>query len=112
MTIGTVRGKENLALGAAALAMALAGCGANHNSIYRYQPLEKHGPAIVSVDAKQRLVIVSGPDPKSDPAGLRMYCAEPSPDVYSVLAQSFTGSANGGTGTGGAINAAVQAAFK
>jgi hypothetical protein len=96
---------------------ALAGCGANHHSIYRYQPLKKYVPAIVSLDAKQRVILVGGANQQSNHSsaaadeGSRMFCAEPSPDVFSVLAQSFSGKASGGTGSGGTVSADLGVAF-
>ena len=71
-------------------AMILAGCGANHNSIYRTTELES-GKSIV-VDAKQRLITsveaTGGPGlnrPK------QIICAEPSPDVAQALSESISG---------------------
>lgn len=63
-------------------ALLLAGCGANHNSIYRYQPVEAAGTSLTMVDAKQRAIIHAG----------SKTCTEPPPDVFSVYAQSLAAS--------------------
>jgi hypothetical protein len=59
----------------------LTACGANHNSIYRYQPLV-NGKSLTLIDAKQRAIIQSG----------TKTCTEPPPDVFSVYAQSLAAS--------------------
>ncbi|AJP73203.1 hypothetical protein [Sphingomonas hengshuiensis] len=57
----------------------LSACGANHNSIYRYKPIADGANSILSLDAKQRVVIRQGDK----------FCSEPPPDVFSVYAQSL-----------------------
>lgn len=104
--------------------LALAGCGANHDSIYRFKTLPSDSATMTAIDAKQRLVMTSPagrrPQPSSShvqdshaqdekassgtteprPSGsdssgdivYRMrFCAEASPDVFSVLAQALSG---------------------
>lgn len=81
---------------ALAAGVVLAGCSANHHSIYRHQPLGSELPSATLVDAKQR-AILTAMVPGVGPQGARdrfAVCAEPSPDVFTVLAQgaSATGS--------------------
>ena len=92
----------------------IQGC-AEANSIYRHKRLDKIGiSTITAVDAKQRLIYTQRPepkDPKEDPS-FRRFCAEPSPDIFSVLSQAASGNGSfaGGADAKGA-NAALQGAF-
>lgn len=91
----------------------LAGCGANYHSIFR--TYDESGNNIAILDAKQR-VILSNQGAKlvdgkivPDPAAYRRYCAEPSPDVFSVLGSSL--SASGALGfDGDKVDAAANIA--
>ena len=88
-----------LAAGAVAL-LCLGACGANHYSIYRYQSLADDRPSAMLIDAKQRAVI-SATAPASatstaSASGSVVVCAEPSPDVFSVLAQAASGTGSFG----------------
>lgn len=79
------------------VSLALSGCGANFNSVYRKFDITKLES--VSIDAKQR-VIITGQKPgfvaangdKVEPQ--LVACAEPSPDALSVLGASFGGSSS------------------
>lgn len=97
--------------------LLLSGC-ANLNSIYREAYLSRNEPSIIIVDAKQRAILTSPrPAAVSDSSGklqfvesYRAFCAEPSPDVFSVLSQAASASGQFGRDTT-SINAALQAAF-
>ncbi len=97
-----------------ATSLLVQGC-AEANSIYRHKRIDKEGiSTITAVDAKQRFVYTQRPEPNNpneDPS-FRRFCAEPSPDVFSVLSQAASGS---GSFTAGAdakgANAALQGAF-
>ena len=95
---------------AVALAMlGLVGCSANHHSIYRNQLLG--APSLTLVDAKQR-GIVAAPPVGDDGRPQLVVCAEPSPDVFTVLAQAA--SATGSFGQQAdpkSIQAAASAAY-
>lgn len=93
----------------------LGGCGANHHSIYRSQPIDAQQPILTMIDAKQRVIIAS-PVPKNASTAMNSpsvrFCAEPSPDVFSVLAQSASASGSFGQGADpAAIQAALSAAY-
>lgn len=102
------------------LAAALSACGANHHSIFRDQALVAPSEAIL-VDAKQRAVLTSlyykykreqdGSWTESE--SVRRFCSEPSPDVFSVIAQSMSlaGSFGQESADPAAIQAALNAAF-
>lgn len=64
------------------LALCVGACSANHHSIYRSKPFADD--TLVTVDAKQRAIVRKG----------GKICTEPSPDVFAVLAQSFSGDAS------------------
>ncbi|MDX2299319.1 MAG: hypothetical protein NW204_06300 [Xanthomonadaceae bacterium] len=68
--------------------VVLGGC-ANWKSIHRSADIPDSAHAI-SVDAKQRFLISN----KVDKETLKRFCAEPSPDVFSVLASSLGASAS------------------
>lgn len=81
----------------------LAGCSANHNTAFRLKELESNKTAVVAFDAKQRAIL------KSDE---ERFCSEPSPDVFSVMAQAFSGGASfGKSADPKALNAALNLAF-
>lgn len=91
-------------LAAAAFFLALVGCSANHYSIHHRDDLTKTATVatVVSVDAKQRAILYSG----------GRFCSEPSPDVFAVLAQAFSGGAEfSKSADPKAIEAAITAAF-
>ncbi len=70
--------------------IAVSACSANHNSVYRYKGLSGNRDAIILVDAKQRAVlsrVVAKTNGNSN--AIRRFCSEPSPDVFSVIAQSL-----------------------
>jgi len=83
----------------AVCALALVGCSANNNSIFRTHDVAGNGPGAVNValiDAKQRAIITQR---TSNPENRSIVCPEPSPDVFSVLGSSF--GAGGAFGTQG-----------
>jgi hypothetical protein len=112
--------------------LMLYACSANHHSIYRYQTVADGGTALVAVDAKQRVILIGkGPSPtglqnspagsgdagiidgqKSDQLGVRRFCAEPSPDVFSVVAQALSAGGTFGKSVDPAtLEVALNAAF-
>lgn len=94
---------------AAAVLLTLVGCSANHHSIYRHQAVE--ATSLTVVDAKQRAILAAVPSGASSPEG-RRFCAEPSPDVFAVIAQALSvGGSFGRSGDPKAIEAALNAAF-
>ncbi|MFA5353202.1 MAG: hypothetical protein WC291_03150 [Thermodesulfovibrionales bacterium] len=116
--------KMNLLKFALLSIMFLGGCSANHYSIHREDHLDSDESMVIAVDAKQRLllsnVITRTTEARSttDPAAakllttekIRRYCAEPSPDVFSVLSQAASGGGSFGQ-TANSMNIALQAAF-
>jgi len=112
--------KKNLLKFALIAAIFLSGCSANHYSIHRTDHLDSDESAVIMVDAKQRFllsnVITKGteavPGTPNTTEKHRRYCAEPSPDVFSVLSQSASGSGSFGRGADPkSMNIALQAAF-
>jgi len=97
--------------------LTLAGCS---SAIYRQSAIQGSNPVAISVDARQR-VLLSQNDPTvparngahagaaNDPT-FRRFCAEPSPDVFTVLGVGASGGASFSQDTKG-LNAALQAAF-
>ncbi|MGA7178508.1 MAG: hypothetical protein WBX11_02825 [Thiobacillaceae bacterium] len=71
-------------------AMLISGC-AELASIYRSQDLATDKAHIVSIDAKQRVVLTNPSKSKADGAAtaLLRFCAEPPPDVFTALAASL-----------------------
>lgn len=76
----------------AVMPIILSACGAAHHSIFRNRTVRSDGPSIIAVDAKQR-TILAVPHPRlvgtTREQQMRM-CAEASPDVFSVIAQSLS----------------------
>jgi len=99
------------------VALVLGGC-AN----YIHEVDKVSGAQVISLDAKQRAVLTSerpdtrvvrradGTREKEFVATYRVFCTEPSPDVFSVLSQALSASGSLGRDAASA-NAAVQAAF-
>lgn len=84
-------------------------CGANHNAVFRQTALSGDGDQVITVDAKQRSLLVAG---RAGGGEARRYCAEPSPDVFSVVAQALSGGGSFGQGADPAsVEAALNAAF-
>ncbi len=76
-------------------AFCLAGCASAPPSVFRQFDLDKGYS--VSTDATQRAIINTRTHPSSRPGRVnpeRIVCAEPSPDVASVVANSFAFSGN------------------
>lgn len=94
---------------AAAVLLVLYGCSANHHSIYRHQSIKP--PSVTIVDAKQRAILAAVPLPDSS-VDIPRFCAEPSPDVFAVIAQAVSGGGSfGQSGDPKTIQAALNAAF-
>lgn len=94
---------------AAAVLVALTGCSANYHSIYRHQAIES--PSVTTIDAKQRAILAAAPTSNSNVV-IPRFCAEPSPDVFAVIAQAVSGGASfGQSGDPKTIQAALNAAF-
>lgn len=93
--------------------LVLAGC---TGAIYRQSPIQGSAPVAISVDARQRVLISQLDQAVPAVAGaavdptFRRFCAEPSPDVFTVLGVSASGGASFSQDTKG-VNAALQAAF-
>ena len=99
------------------IALVLGGC-AN----YIHQVDSVTGAEVISLDAKQRAVLTSErpvsevvlkADGKAEKVFVKTYrafCAEPSPDVFSVLSQALSASGSFGKDAT-SVNAALQAAF-
>lgn len=86
------------ALGACAMglaALSLAGCSAKWNTAFRDRPIRPDGPSVITVDAKQRHVLIQpefeNTSEDANVVKLRM-CAEPAPDVFAAIATSGSGS--------------------
>jgi hypothetical protein len=101
-------------------AVLLSGCTANHNTAFRMRNLEGTDPVLFSMDAKQRAIIVSNYQTfvGKNANGVetteltRRFCSEPSPDVFSIMAQSLgAGGSFGKSGDPASIEAAFNLAF-
>lgn len=89
------------------LAMLMSGCS---GSIYRSVDLPTAAPHAIVIDARQRVLISQA---RRDDPNYRQFCAEPSPDVFTVLGVAASGGANlnlSGTSPR-SVSAALQAAF-
>jgi hypothetical protein len=101
---------------AVSLLIFLGGCTANQKAIHKVDNLEGRGPVVISVDAKQRAIIANwrqyqGSGTRSNEQ-TRRFCSEPSPDVFSVVAQSLSvGGSFGQNASPASIEAALNAAF-
>jgi len=80
------------------LLTALAGCSANFHTVFRKTALDGEPKTLIALDAKQRTVV----------GNKDKVCAEPSPDVFAVIAQSLS---TGGTFAKSANPASLQAAL-
>lgn len=89
------------------MATLTTGCS---GSIYRQRPVAGIDPVAITVDARQR-VLLSQRDPRENNPAFRRFCAEPSPDVFTVLGVSGSGGGTLGLGADRSVNAALQAAF-
>lgn len=96
-----------------AATLLLAACGANRNSIFRYQKIDPTQSGIITVDAKQRAILVGGKQTTAaDGTNIRQFCSEPSPDVFSVVAQALSaGGTFGKSADPKSIELALNAAF-
>ncbi|UYV16351.1 hypothetical protein [Porphyrobacter sp. ULC335] len=78
-------------------AVTLAGCSAKWNTAFRDRPIPA-GPSVITVDAKQRHVLIQpefepSPNPGEEPRFVKLrMCAEPAPDVFAAIATGGSGS--------------------
>jgi hypothetical protein len=101
------------------LTAILSACSANHYSIHQKDQLASDSSTVIAVDAKQRFLLSNITESTSGNQSIpkkteirRRFCLEPSPDVFSVLSQSFSGSGSfGQTADPKSINIALKAAF-
>lgn len=105
---------KRMAFGLLAICLLTGGC-ARLNSIYRTKDIDKGGTAkVLLIDAKQRAILTSERPVRQEGgtyiATYRAFCAEPSPDVFTVLSQAASLSGSFGQDTT-SINAALQAAM-
>lgn len=89
-------------------ASIVAGC-ANENSIFRENRLSTTRPTVITMDAKQRNVMIV-PEMEQGRANQWRVCAEASPDVFSALSTS-AGADLGFGQSGGQTDARAQAAI-
>lgn len=71
---------------------------------------------VITVDAKQRAILSAhrllGADGKPNSASVRAFCSEPSPDVFSVIAQSLSaGGSFGKTANPASLDIALNLAY-
>ena len=115
--------KMNLLKFALVSTIFLSGCGANHYAIHHEDQFNSDKSAVIAVDAKQRFLLSNvitkttgstqgSPSTPMTTEKYRRYCAEPSPDVFSVLSQAASGGGSfGQTADPKSMNIALQAAF-
>lgn len=90
------------------LLAATTACSANHHAVFRQTTLSGSDHSIITVDAKQRSILVAG----GAEGESRRFCAEPSPDVFSVVAQALSGGGSFGRNADPvSVEAALNAAF-
>ena len=104
----------------AVMPIILSACGAAHHSIFRNRTVRSDGPSIIAVDAKQRTILAvpqvtvpatGGANTSPTRVGQIRMCAEASPDVFSVIAQSLSATGTfGQTADPRAIEAAASIA--
>lgn len=99
------------AFGMAITCLALGACSANYNTAFRDVTIDPLPNALV-VDAKQRAILSANLPVDSSGnvlrAEARRFCSEPSPDVFSVIAQALGA---GGSFSQGADPASIEAAL-
>lgn len=98
------------------VATMLNACTANQNSIYRVRSLSDTGTHVITMDAKQRSLLSAfrllDRNGKPNGTAVRAFCAEPSPDVFSVVAQSLSaGGSFGKSADPTSVQAALNLAF-
>lgn len=90
------------------VALLLSACS---GAIHKEFPIANKAPVAISVDARQRMIFVE-PERGAADSTYRRYCAEPSPDVFTVLGVAASGGATLGLDSDArSLNAALQAAF-
>lgn len=95
------------------LSLVVLSLGACSGAIYRSQGLKGNDPIAITIDARQR-VLLSQPDRATGRTGtalFRRFCAEPSPDVFTVLGAAASGGGSLGLGADKSVSAALQGAF-
>lgn len=79
----------------AVLCLGISACNAKWNTAFRNRPIPPEGPSVITVDAKQRHVLIQpefeNTSEDANVVKLRM-CAEPAPDVFAAIATSGSGS--------------------
>ncbi|HVI60417.1 MAG TPA: hypothetical protein VM619_16305 [Luteimonas sp.] len=103
-----------LRLAIAAIAVPLlAACSANHYSVFRHRPISGDDASITVIDAKQRAILSAAKAGTPGSSGnVQRFCAEPSPDVFAVVAQALSaGGSFGKSADPKTIEAALTAAF-
>jgi len=96
------------------LTLTIGGCGANHYSVHEIDKLDPEKSVAISVDAKRRFLLsnVELKENNSKTENIWRFCAEPSPDVFSVLSQAASGGATfGQTSDPKILNIALEGAF-
>jgi hypothetical protein len=102
-----------LRIGSLMAALLLTACSANHKSIFRHERVTS-GASITLTDAKQRAILSNrllaiGAQSTEQ---TQRFCAEASPDVFAVIAQSLSvGGTFGQQADPKAIEVALNAAF-
>ena len=100
----SARGRRSVVLVVALWLLALSGC-ARLTSIYRSDSIPTDEPHLVSVDAKQRVVLTAPVKADATSRAVLSFCAEPPPDVFTALATSLGAEASVGQGADPAIAA-------
>ncbi len=72
--------------------LLMSGC-AKLTSIYRSQSLPENKPHLVSIDAKQRVVLSNPGKEAQQNLNIVRICAEPPPDVFTAMAASLSAEA-------------------
>jgi hypothetical protein len=103
VNLGTITNVDSILLLIVAIALVvLSGCSANHKSIYRHERVTDSS-SVTTIGAKQRAIL------STTSSNVRQFCSEPSPDVFSVVAQALSA---GGTFSKSADPASIEAALK
>ncbi|HUD72400.1 MAG TPA: hypothetical protein VMQ62_10600, partial [Dongiaceae bacterium] len=90
-----------------ALVPVISACSANHYSVFRHEQLDPTAPSVVTLDAKQRAILKA-----NAVGGISRFCSEPSPDVFTVVAQALSAGAGVNKSADPAsLEATLKAAF-
>lgn len=93
-----------------AILLSLSACS---GAIYRQSAIRGDSPVAITVDARQRVLLSQLERDRTNHPAFRRFCAEASPDVFTVLGVSASGGGSldiDDTGSK-ALSAALQAAF-